>query len=124
MRGLGFGSSPAAFKLRAGRKTNERHRKEEINSLLCSCGVVGLQTRPDVLGLPMKVGTARKGGLHNLSPWDAARLVQPAGVIPTHFDTMTCNQQDPAMFENSLKARGASARHTLMRYYEPYIYTP
>lgn len=75
----------------------------------------------------MKVGTARKGGFCNLSPWDAARgvqFVQPAVVIPIHFEMMTCNQQDPAMFEDSLNGQGASARYNLMRYYEPYVYTP
>ena len=66
------------------------------------------------------------GGFNNLSPWDAARVVQlvrPAVVIPTHFDMMTCNQQDHTMFENSLKAQGGPTRYIRVRYYEPYVYT-
>lgn len=67
------------------------------------------------------------GGFNNLSPWDAARVikfVQPGVVIPAHHDMMVCNQQDPVMFENSLKAQGVTAKYTRMGYYEPYLYTP
>lgn len=67
------------------------------------------------------------GGFQNLSPWDAARVVQlirPEVVIPAHHDMMACNQQDPAMFEHSLKAQGTVARFTRLEYYVPYVYKP
>jgi len=34
-----------------------------------------------------------------------------------------CNQQNPAMFENSLQEQGVTAKYIRMGYYEPYLYT-
>ena len=65
------------------------------------------------------------GGFNNLSPWDAARVVQlikPHVVIPAHFDMMACNQQDPASFEHSLKAQNVSVKYVRLQYYEPFVY--
>jgi len=75
---------------------------------------------------PQEMSICINGGFNNLSPWDAARVVkfvQPGVVIPTHYDMMVCNQQDPAMFENSLQEQGVTAKYIRMGYYEPYLYT-
>jgi L-ascorbate 6-phosphate lactonase len=76
---------------------------------------------------PQVLAICINGGFHNLSPWDAARVVQfvqPEVVIPTHFDMMACNQEDPAVFQNCLKAQGTSAKYVRLQYYEPYVFTP
>jgi L-ascorbate 6-phosphate lactonase len=75
---------------------------------------------------PQIMSICINGGFHNLSHWDAARitgLINPAAVIPAHYDMMVCNRQDPSMFAHSLKAQGVASRFTLLNYYEPFIFT-
>jgi L-ascorbate 6-phosphate lactonase len=64
------------------------------------------------------------GGFHNLSHGEASRIVKginPAIVIPTHFDVMACNQIDPEMFRVSLLHDQVSSSYQRMN--NDYIYT-
>jgi L-ascorbate 6-phosphate lactonase len=74
---------------------------------------------------PQIMSLCINGGFNNLDPWDGARIVgyvRPDVVIPAHFDMMVCNQQDPAMFDNALKAQRVPSKYVRLNYYEPYVY--
>ena len=65
------------------------------------------------------------GGFHNLSATQAAQIVKeidPAVVIPCHYDMMINNVGDPEMLRVALDLLGSRATFYVMRYYEPWLY--
>jgi L-ascorbate 6-phosphate lactonase len=66
------------------------------------------------------------GGFHNLSPSEAASIVQqvnPHIVIPCHYDMLIHNVGSPEMFRVALKMIGSPAQFVMLNYYEPWLYS-
>ena len=75
--------------------------------------------RPDVASVCIN------GGYHNLSHWDAARVVaaiKPRVAIPAHFDMMPHNLQSPHMFKKSLWEHDRNILYKQVDYYSCFIF--
>jgi L-ascorbate 6-phosphate lactonase len=65
------------------------------------------------------------GGFHNLDPLHAARIVKavdPAIVIPCHYDMMINNIGHPDMLRTALNLVGSLAKVQVMDYYRPWVF--
>jgi L-ascorbate 6-phosphate lactonase len=65
------------------------------------------------------------GGFHNLDPLQAARIVSvidPAVVIPCHYDMMINNIGHPDMLRAALNLVASNAKVQIMDYYRPWVF--
>lgn len=65
------------------------------------------------------------GGFHNLDPTQAASIVkaiEPAVVIPCHYDMMINNVGDPEMFRVAFDRVGGKAKVKILNYYCPWVF--
>jgi L-ascorbate 6-phosphate lactonase len=65
------------------------------------------------------------GGFHNLDHKEAAKLihaVRPCVAIPTHYDMMMCNCNDPETFRSAVRRASPDTSVHIMEYDRPFIY--
>ena len=65
------------------------------------------------------------GGFHNLDPLQAAHIVKaidPAVVIPCHYDMMINNIGHPDMLRAALDVVGSKAQMQVLDYYQPWVF--